>query len=204
LSADADPWLDPWLQLVALHGGSEPVLELGCGSGRDTEVLAAAGHRVVALDQSPEKIEAARSRVPSADFHWQDVRAPFPASASQASVVVASLSLHYFSWGETVALVARIHALLSPAGLLLCRLNSTNDLHFGVTGYPEIEKDLYLVDGLSKRFFDRTAVEDLFVEGWHTLRLQEQTIHRYAHPKVVWEIVAEAVDMTRAGSGLVP
>ena len=160
----------------------------------------AAGHRVVALDLSSEKVSAARSRIPSAEFHCQDVRAPFPASASQARVVVASLSLHYFSWEETAALLGRIHALLSPSGLLLCRLNSTKDLHHGAVGHPEIEKDFYMVDGLSKRFFDRTAVEDLFVEGWHTLSLREQTIHRYAHPKVVWEIIAEA-SVTCASSG---
>lgn len=191
MTADADDWLDPWLRLVALRAAGQPVLELGCGSGRDTAVLASAGHLVVALDLSPDKIAAARSRAPSAELHCQDIRAPFPASAAQARVVVASLCLHYFGWRETVDLFTRIHDLLAAAGLLLCRLNSTNDLHYGAAGYPEIEKDYYLVDGRPKRFFDRTAVEALFGEGWQTLSMEEQTIHRYVHPKVVWEIVAE-------------
>jgi SAM-dependent methyltransferase len=193
LSTPADPWLDRWLALVAARAAGGPVLELGCGAGRDTEVLAGAGHLVVALDLSPSQIEAARSRAPSAQLSCQDVRDPFPAAAARARVVVASLSLHYFTWSETVALVQRIRELLLPDGLLLCRLNSTNDVHHGAVGHPEIEKDYYLVDGQPKRFFDRATVETLFADGWRTLSLQEQTVQRYARPKVLWEIVVETV-----------
>ncbi len=101
-----------------------------------------AGHLVVALDLSPAKLADARSRVQSAEFHCQDVRDPFPASAAHARVV---------------------------------------------------EKGYYLVEGRPKRFFDRTAVETLFSEGWHALNLKEHTIQRYAKPKVVWQVVAETV-----------
>jgi SAM-dependent methyltransferase len=198
-SPDSDDWLDPWLRLVALRAAGHPILELGCGSGRDTAVLADAGHLVVALDLSPDKIAAARAHAPSAEFHCQDMRAPFPASAAEAQVVVASLSLHYFGWRETVELVARIHSILGPAGLLLCRLNSTNDLHYGAAGHPEIERDYYLVEGRPKRFFDRAAVESLFAAGWQVLGMEEQTIHRYARPKVVWEIVAEKAPSDQSG-----
>ena len=193
MTSRADRWLDPWLTLVAARAAGQPILELGCGAGRDTEVLTGAGHPVVALDLSPSQVDAARSRAPSAQLYCQDVRDPFPTCAAQALVVVASLSLHYFCWCETVALVERIRELLLPAGLLLCRLNSTNDVHHGAVGHPEIEKDYYLVDGQPKRFFDRVAVEELFADGWHTLSLREQTVQRYARPKVLWEIVAESV-----------
>jgi SAM-dependent methyltransferase len=193
LSAPADRWLDPWLALVTDRAAGRPILELGCGAGRDTEVLAAAGHLVVALDLSASQVAAARTRAKSAELYCQDVRDPFPASASQARVVVASLSLHYFGWSETVALVERIRQLLLPAGLLLCRLNSTGDVHYGAVGHPEIEKDYYLVDGRPKRFFDRAAVEALFASGWRTLSLQEQTVQRYERPKVLWEVIVESV-----------
>jgi SAM-dependent methyltransferase len=202
LSTPADRWLDPWLALVAARAAGQPILELGCGAGRDTEVLAGAGHLVVALDLSAAQVEAARSRAPSAQLYCQDVRDPFPACAARARVVVASLSLHYFGWDETVALVERIRELLLPAGLLLCRLNSTNDVYYGAVGHPEIEKDYFLVDGRPKRFFDRVTVETLFAAGWRTLSLQEQTVQRYARPKVLWEIVAESVDDTGVRRGV--
>jgi SAM-dependent methyltransferase len=187
--ATGDPWLARWLPLVAERARGRAVLELGCGDGRDSAVLAAAGHRLVGVDLSAEAVERARQRVPSAEFHCQDIRAPFP--VERAGVVVASLSLHYFPWPETVALVERIGRLLGPTGMLLCRLNSTNDHHFGASGHPRIEDDYYLVDGAPKRFFDRAAVDRLFFRGWRVLSAEELTIDRYDLPKSAWEVVVE-------------
>lgn len=60
------------------------VMDLGCGPGNSTEVLAAryAGARVFGIDSSQDMIDAARRRMPSATFavqdiaQWQD-RGPF-------------------------------------------------------------------------------------------------------------------------------
>lgn len=186
-----DPWLARWLPLVAARAAAHPVLELGCGSGIDTETLARAGHDVIALDLSPAAIAAARERVPSCTFHCQDLRAPFPVAAGAVNVVVASLSLHYFPWDETLALAGRIRATLALTGLLLCRLNSTNDRHYGAHGHAAIERNYYLVDGEPKRFFDRADVERLFATGWRVLHQEETVFRRYALPKAAWEVIAE-------------
>lgn len=185
-----DPWLERWLSLLAERAAGAPILELGCGSGQDTAVLAAAGHRVVGLDLSPERIAKARERVPAAEFYCQDLRAPFP--LAEAGAVLASLSLHYFPWDETMALAARIRAVLRPRAPLLCRLNSTNDRHYGATGHPEIAPHFYDVDGERKRFFDRADVERLFGAGWRFLALEETEVRRYELPKCCWEAVLEA------------
>ncbi len=188
---DADPWLDPLLPLIASHRGGLPVLELGCGEGRDTQVLLAAGYPVVALDLSAEAIEQARRRAPGAEFHCQDLRQPFPVTAGGTRVIVASLSLHYFAWDETLTLARRIHATLPVGGLLLCRLNSTQDHHHGASGHPALEPHYHAVHGQPKRFFDQADVQALFSKGWRTLALEEKVIHRYPQPKVVWEAVLE-------------
>ena len=188
-TGSSDPWLERWLPLIGERASSRPILEIGCGGGRDTEVLAGAGHRVVAIDLSPAAIVRARARVPHAEFHCQDIRAPFPVDA--AGVVLASLSLHYFPWPETETLVGRIRSLLRPAGLLLCRLNSTNDHNFGASGHPQIDDNFYLVDGAPKRFFDRAAVDRLFSSGWRVLGAEERTIDRYERPKSAWEVILE-------------
>jgi SAM-dependent methyltransferase len=130
--------------------------------------------------------------VPTGVFHCQDIRAPFPVQPGSAGAVVASLSLHYFPWPETLALVQRIRNALRPGGLLLCRLNSTNDHHYGASGHPEIEPNYYLVNGEPKRFFDRAAVERLFAGGWRRISLEEMRIDRYEHPKAAWEVVLES------------
>ena len=184
-----DLWLERWLPLIASKAEGSPILELGCGSGRDTQVLADVGHRVVGVDLSASAIKKAADRVPNCQFYCQDIRAPFPVHTT--NVVLASLSLHYFPWSETVALVGRIRDALRPSGLLLCRLNSTEDHHFGANGHPEIEPNYYLVNGEPKRFFDRAAVEELFANGWSILRLSHEVVGRYSLPKALWEVGLE-------------
>lgn len=186
-----DPWLDRWLPLIAARVGNHAILELGCGPGIDTEVLARAGHHVVAIDLSASAIAEARRRAPSCEFHCQDMRTLFPASARKVNVGIASLSLHYFCWEETLALVGRVREALEPAGVLLCRVNSTNDQHYGASGHPRLEDNYYLVNGRPKRFFDRAAVDAMFDIGWRVLHIEHQLVHRYAQPKALWEIVLE-------------
>ena len=186
-----DPWLSRWLPLVHERSGGRPILELGCGSGEDTATLVGDGLSVVGIDLSASAIERARGLVPGATFFVQDLRAPFPAAADPAGVIVASLSLHYFGWAETVSLVERIRRTLQPRGVLLCRLNSTRDSAFGATGYPQLEENYYLVEGNPKRFFDRAAVDALFAGGWRQLSARELVIDRYEKPKVAWEIILE-------------
>jgi SAM-dependent methyltransferase len=185
-----DPWLGRWLPLLAERAAADPVLELGCGAGRDTATLVAAGLHVVALDHSERLIAEARVRCPQAEYHCRDILAPFP--VTQSGAILASLSMHYFAWDETVALAARIHATLRQGGVLVCRLNSTNDHHFGASGHQRIEDDFFRVDGEPKRFFDEKSVRGLFAEGWTILSLGEFTVDRYEHPKVLWEVVLEA------------
>ena len=192
-----DRWLERWLPLLVARAGAGPVLELGCAEGRDSATLVDAGLKIVAIELSSEAVECARLRVPAgAQFHCQDFRDPFPlADGASVGVVLASLSLHYFEWGATLELVRRIHRVLRPDGVLLCRLNSINDRHYGGRGPSSVtgrdEDCFYLFDGFPKRFFDRAAVERLFADGWRMRHLEELTIDRYAHPKVAWEALLE-------------
>jgi SAM-dependent methyltransferase len=186
-----DSWLDRWLPRIHARAVAAPVLELGCGRGEDTFTLTHAGYRVVALDVSARSLDEAKIRVPQAEFHCQDIRAPFPVQAASVGVVLASLSLHYFAWSDTLALVRRVRETLRPGGVLLCRLNSTHDHHYGASGHPRIDENFYCVHGESKRFFDRVSIDALFSAGWRSLSVEEHVIHRYAHPKVIWEVILE-------------
>lgn len=191
-----DLWLERWLPLIADKAGADPVFEIGCGYGDDTATLVAAGLDVVAIDLSGDNVAQARLRVPQARIELQDVRASFPFAEESVGVVIASLSLHYFSWVETVSLVSRIRAVLRPGGILVCRLNSTEDHNYGATGHEAIEADYYRVDGEPKRFCDRAALDRLFTEGWNCLSLEQYTTNKYPMPKVVWEIVLEKTPAT--------
>lgn len=186
-----DPWLERWIVRAVASCGAAPVLELGCGSGADTAVLARSGLEIVALELDAKAAERARKAAPSATVLCRDLRDPWPVARDGYGAVVASLSLHYFPWAETTSLVARIREALRPGGLLLCRLNSTEDHHYGASGHPKIEDDYYLVEGEPKRFFDAPAVERLFATGWRPVSREHYVTDKYANPKALWEIVLE-------------
>ncbi|MBA4328185.1 MAG: class I SAM-dependent methyltransferase [Polaromonas sp.] len=185
----SDPWLQRWLSLAVGRAGQDPVLEIGCGHGDDTATLTAAGLKVTAFDLSRAAVAVAKARVPSASISRRDIRDVFPMGPGQAGLVVASLSLHYFGWVETVAIVQRVREVLRPGGLLLCRLNSTEDHHFGASGHPPIEPNFFLVDGEPKRFFDEAAVTALFSTGWQRLSLEHVVARKYLQSKALWEVV---------------
>ncbi len=190
----SDPWLDRWLALAKKSVGASPVLEIGCGSGADTATLTEAGFEVIAFDVSADAVAQAKRRAPRAIIECKDAREPFHPAARELGVIVASLSLHYFPWSETEALLQRIRAALRPGGLLLCRLNSTQDRHFGAHGHPQIEPDFFLVDGAPKRFFDRRSVDALFSAGWLVVSAQHLVTGKYGLPKALWEVVATKVE----------
>lgn len=186
-----DPWLDRWLPLAVSRCGEAPVLELGCGSGADTVTLSKAGLDVIAIELDEAAARRAQAAAPSARVFARDLREPWPAARAGYGLVVASLSLHYFPWPETEALAARVREALRPGGLFLCRLNSTEDHHFGASGHPRLDDHYYLVDGSPKRFFDEPAVERLFGAGWRTLSREHHVTGKYGDPKALWEVVLE-------------
>ena len=188
-----DPWLDRWLTLIKERAGKQPVLEIGCGYGDDTASLAKAGLRVIGFDASRASVAATRIRVPTARIERRDIRDPFPEDAVGLGVVLASLSLHYFPWEETVSIVDRVRLALRPGGILLCRLNSTEDRNFGADGSEEIEPNYLLVNGQPKRFFDETTVRRLFADYWNIIALEHITTDKYKKPKAAWEIILERV-----------
>jgi len=186
-----DRWLQRWLPLLAARAQGRPLLELGCGTGRDTAALLGAGHAVVALDRSLAALTVARLGARGATFVRQDLLEPWPSRDSGYGAVIASLSLHYFDWATTEGLVARVSAALGVGGVFICRLNSTRDHHFGASGHPLLEPNFFDVKGEPKRFFDHTDVDRLFARGWRVLSAEESVIDRYRAPKAAWELVLE-------------
>ena len=190
-----DPWLQRWISKLVQQAQGRPVLEMGCGLGEDTETLTSAGLNVHAFDLSARAVEQTRRRVPSAQVERRDIRDPFPASGRDVNgdegygAVLASLTLHYFPWDQTVEVVKRIHTALAPGGMLLCRLNSTEDRHFGANGHPTLEENYYLVEGLPKRFFDEKAVDLLFADKWQVLSKQHLLTSKYVQSKAHWEVI---------------
>jgi SAM-dependent methyltransferase len=189
----ADRWMQRWLPAMREAAGGTPLLELGCDDGGDTAWLLAQGFAVVATDIAPDALARCARNAPAAQLLQHDLRTPLPFADGRFGVVVASLCLHYFDWRTTKDIANGLHRVLRPGGLLLCRVNSTRDVLHGAGQGERLERNYYRLDARYasfKRFFDEDELRALFAApAWHTLSCEERSIHRYAEPKVAWEVV---------------
>ena len=190
-----DRWLDDWLTLMAGHAAGRPVLELGCGSGRDSRYLSNNGFSILALDISAASL-AECVRIGRCLPVCADVSRPLPFRDSTFGVVVASLCLHYFSWQDTRRIVGELRRVLEPNGMLLVRVNAYDDFNFGACKGVEIEQNYYLYEGRKKRFFDRDSVDSL-LKDFDVKSLHHKEIDRYQNSKMVWEAHAIAAPTGR-------
>jgi len=107
---------DPFL-LAQIPAAPASVLEVGCGIGAFCRALAAAGHRVMGIDLSPEMIRVARERTSAAspvtfqcgDFFSLD----FP---ERFDCVLSMATLHHL---PLAAALTRMTGLVRPGGVLL-------------------------------------------------------------------------------------
>lgn len=194
----ADPWMDSFLP--ALRAAGTMTLELGCGPGEDAAALAAHGFRVVGFDLVPKAVRKAVANAPDAHFLVADLQSPLPIRSAAVASTVASLSLHYFPWRGTAAIVDEVRRVLRPGGVFLFRVNATDDTEFGAGAGEELEPHYYRVppDGRNnrpfKRFFDAAMVRAMLAPGWRIDHLAHRTINRYDTPKQVWECCAHRQD----------
>lgn len=68
-------------EAARLLAGRHTLVDVGCGTGRHTELLAAAGFELVGIDCSPHMIDVARARAPQLRFEVADLltwRPPAP------------------------------------------------------------------------------------------------------------------------------
>jgi ubiquinone/menaquinone biosynthesis C-methylase UbiE len=74
----------------------EPVLDVGCGTGRHLAWLHAHGRRVIGVDQSPEMLARAAEKVPGADLRLGDLL-DLPVEAAQVAGVICALTLEHLA-----------------------------------------------------------------------------------------------------------
>ena len=110
---------DFFLALAGELPGSR-VLDLGCGTGRLTVALAAAGHSVTGIDPAHAMLAVARTKAGADQVDWiEGTAAAAPASAFDVVLMtshVAQVFVDDAEWSETLHHVAR--ALL-PGGRLV-------------------------------------------------------------------------------------
>jgi SAM-dependent methyltransferase len=105
--------------LVSLLGPDWTIGDLGCGTGELTETLAAGAGRVIAVDDSPAMLEAARGRLDgrgNVDLRQGRIES-LPIADAELDVATLILVLHYLP--EPAAAIREAARTLRPGGRLL-------------------------------------------------------------------------------------
>jgi ubiquinone/menaquinone biosynthesis C-methylase UbiE len=120
------------LRQVDLELDGRKVIEVGCGTGRNTVWLAKRAAEVVGMDFSDAMLAKARGRVnnPRVRFVQHDVSVTWPFADASADAVVAMLILEHVEYLEPVFVeIARV--LRSGGQFLLCELHPMRQLAGG-------------------------------------------------------------------------
>lgn len=186
-SVRTDDWLDMFEDMITAT--SKPVLDLGCGGGNDTLYLCGKGKEVISCDQSQNAIANILKSFPEVKeakcFNMLD---GLPFDDGSFEVVIADLSLHYFTEKDTFAVLSDIKRILVPGGHLILRVNSVNDVYHGAGEGREIEHHLYETDSkMIKRFFDEEDIR-YFFKDFEIEFMHEEVMKRYSHEKYLYRV----------------
>jgi 2-polyprenyl-3-methyl-5-hydroxy-6-metoxy-1,4-benzoquinol methylase len=89
-------------------------LEVGCGTGLFTEMLAASGAYILAVDISPDLLVFARQRgLPADQVEFKEMRFEDAPNAEPFDAIIGSSVLHHLAMEEALR---RMFALLKPGG----------------------------------------------------------------------------------------
>ena len=119
------PWLQRWAHLLPPHA---TVLDVACGAGRHVRWLAAAGHRVTAIDRETDLLAPLQgiAETLAADLEG----APWPLPGRLFDLVLVT---HYL-WRP---LVPALRAAVAPGGLLVVETFGLGQAALGRPRRPE-------------------------------------------------------------------
>lgn len=183
-----DFWLKKYDHLIR-ESKDLPIIDLGCGTGNDTLYLQQQGYNTVSCDYAKEALIRLEERLKTSTTKCFDMLDGLPFNSNCHKIVVANLSLHYFSWQDTERVIGEIYRVLMKGGYLLCRVNSIKDKDNGIGMGIPVEENYFDIGGKRKRFFDEKQLRNLFID-WRIIHCFEQKMIRLGRQKIFWEVVA--------------
>jgi SAM-dependent methyltransferase len=118
----------------------ERVLDLGCGAGDFTAVLADAGARPVGVEVAKAAVDRARNRHPALDFRLSPIDGPLPLQDNTFELVWASEVIEHVA--DTARWLSEVRRVLVPRGRLLLSTPSHGRLRVAVGGVERVSEPL--------------------------------------------------------------
>lgn len=185
-----DNWLDNYGDILEKNKNNE-IVDLGCGVGSDTLYLIERGYKVLSCDFSYEAMKNIEDNISGSKTLYLNMLKPFPFLDNSKDLIIADLSLHYFSSEDTKHIMNEIKRVLKPNGILLARVASIKDIYHGADSTEFIEKNYTIAFGYAKRFFDEEDINKYFsiignLEYRETEMLRSD--EEYQKPKRLYEV----------------
>lgn len=111
--------LDSTVMVQTLGGRPfSSILEIGCGTGKNTGLLAEIGERVTAVDFSPGMLAQAKAKIttPNVTFQVADITQPWPTPAAAFDLITCNLVLEHIEDLDFV--IGQASRALKAGGLL--------------------------------------------------------------------------------------
>jgi SAM-dependent methyltransferase len=166
---------DLFLELVSRPAGR--TLDLGCGEGRLARDLARLGHDVVAVDQSPTMLAAAREAAPGMELHLADA-ADLPFDDAAFGLVIAFMSLQDVD--DLAGAMSEITRVLEPGGRLCMAIvhpvNSAGAFTERATASPFVIEGSYLDEARTDETFERDGLAMRFVSRHRPLQTYTEAL----------------------------
>lgn len=139
-------------------------LDLGCGAGRFSGLLADAGARVVGADVAEAALERARANHPGLDFRLVPTDGPLPFADGAFELVWASEVIEHIA--DTARWLSEVRRVLVPRGLLLITTPSHGRLRVAIDGVEQFSEPL----GDHLHLYTRRSLRIVLEEfGFHPL-----------------------------------
>lgn len=121
LNSDRKPKYDLWLdkyENILTTSKNVPMIDLGCGLGNNTLYLKERGYEVISCDFSETALLRLTNFIDNLNIQCFDMKNGLPFEDSSAKIIIADLSLHYFTWEDTLKIVKEISRVLMDDGFL--------------------------------------------------------------------------------------
>ncbi len=160
------------------------ILDLGCGTGRNSNYLAREGNTVIGIEISKTALDVAKSRAYDlgieVDYRLGDIGQPYNVESGSIDIILDVTSSNSLDETGRATYLSECNRLLKGGGYMfvraLCKDGNKNVKNL-LKDSPGKEYDTYIIKeiGLTERVFSREDFIKLYSQFFKILKLEKKT-----------------------------
>ncbi len=165
------------------------ILDLGSGTGRNSNYLAELGNNVIGIEISSTALKTAKDRAQmdniEVDYRLGDIGAPYDVADDSIDIILDITSSNSLDEKGRAIYLKEMHRVLKSGGYIfvraLCKDGNTNVKNL-LKNSPGKEYDTYYIKemDLTERVFSRKDIIDMYSKYFKILKLEKKT----SYPKM--------------------